>query len=246
MVVLDQITSNSAAVLPILELAQICKEAGAIVICDAAHSLVTLDVALYHRSPSPQPQLTDVVDAWITNCHKWFCSPKGAAFMWLGPALRPLVKPRVISHGYTPGKRLLSAFSWDGCRDYSALLTAPSGIALWEKRGLEAVRSYCRDTLLKGLDLLCESWKVALPVPRDMIRSMAIIPLPPRLKGINTQEGCNDTQAFPIQECLHREHRVELPVKHFAGRLYFRLSCHIYNTLEDFEKLNRTIRSIGP
>lgn len=28
--------------------------------------------------------------------------------------------------------RLLSGFSWDGCRDYSALLTMPSAIYIWQ------------------------------------------------------------------------------------------------------------------
>jgi hypothetical protein len=39
-----------------------------------------------------------------------------------------------------PGK-LLSAYSWDGCRDYSALLTMPTAISLWSSLAKKVKKS---------------------------------------------------------------------------------------------------------
>ena len=49
-VIIDQITSNTALNLPILELSKIGKNAGATVIIDAAHALFAQDIAIYNRN----------------------------------------------------------------------------------------------------------------------------------------------------------------------------------------------------
>ena len=166
LVVLDHITSNTAMVLPVVEIASICKSHGAMVVIDAAHSLFTEDVSIYPRkvdmgtrsSPSseesaqPGKHISDVADIWIGNCHKWLCSPKGAAFMWISPRISHRIRPAIISHGFqlreqqsngddatllpsvrgsSASDKLLSGFVWDGCRDYSALLTVPSVLKFW-------------------------------------------------------------------------------------------------------------------
>lgn len=89
-----------------------------------------------------------------------------------------------------PGK-LLSAYSWDGCRDYSALLTMPSAISLWssladkvresstednrqhentstvrrrqESQGsdLAILRNYNRSLLSEASQLLSKEWGVS-------------------------------------------------------------------------------------
>lgn len=39
-------------------------------------------------------------DYYTSNLHKWACSPKGAAFLWVHPAHHRSLKPLVTSHGY--------------------------------------------------------------------------------------------------------------------------------------------------
>ena len=67
-----------------------------------------------------------MVDYWITNGHKWLCTPKGCAFIWISPRMNTYTRPIIISHGFSPNnssspftdkKKLLSSFAWDGCRD---------------------------------------------------------------------------------------------------------------------------------
>jgi isopenicillin-N epimerase len=121
-VVLDQITSNTAIMIPIADLALISKEAGAIVVIDGAHSLFSQDCSIYkadqklHNPSEFSPSLAgingtqtklsiaDIADVWLTNAHKWMCSPKGCAFMWVHPRLALSLRPAIISHGYAPNE----------------------------------------------------------------------------------------------------------------------------------------------
>jgi selenocysteine lyase/cysteine desulfurase len=46
------------------------------------------------------------------------------------------------------------------------------------------------------------------------------------------------------QEILHHEHKIEVPVKCLEGRLYLRVSAHIYNTLDQYQHLAHTIKTL--
>lgn len=118
LVIIDQITSNTAFLMPTLELASIAKQAGALVVVDAAHAMMSTHVQIYPENiaktaiPSTlqgeygntrsDKCISDVVDIWLTNAHKWFCAPKGSAFMWVRPSVAPQLRPAVISHGFSP------------------------------------------------------------------------------------------------------------------------------------------------
>lgn len=164
-VIIDQITSNTAAALPVSEMARFSKAAGAIVIVDAAHALTAQDICIYdHINESSSIGHCGDIDVWLTNGHKWFCAPKGCAFMWVAPNLHRSLRPIIISHGYSLAHEnsrlnLLSGFAWDGCRDYSALVTVPSGIRFW-KDNADRFRKYNRTLLEDVRSLIMEEWKV--------------------------------------------------------------------------------------
>jgi hypothetical protein len=185
-------------ILPIVEIASICKSHGAVVVIDAAHSLFTMDISLYPREEGsseagrapftfekssfpiqPGQYISDVADVWIGNCHKWLCSPKGAAFMWISPKISHRIRPAIISHGFQLGQqqhqsdgedftflsldrgssapdKLLSGFIWDGCRDYSALLTIPSILKFWKNFSSVDKRLNRHDRIPVVLFLQCQ------------------------------------------------------------------------------------------
>jgi hypothetical protein len=130
LVIIDQITSNTALVLPTLKMARLARQAGALVVVDAAHAMMSTAVSIYpanskvnlevgqsaingkpadmsgrslsvgdNRSGSDDT-LSDVADVWLTNAHKWFCAPKGCAFMWVRPDVAVHLRPPVVSHGF--------------------------------------------------------------------------------------------------------------------------------------------------
>ena len=63
----------------------------------------------------------------------------------------------------------------------------------------------------------------------------ALVRLPSHLSG-SENEKKTSTDAKRIQDYFYSS-KVEVPVKCVNGVLYVRVSCHLYNTAEDFEKL---------
>ena len=243
-IIIDQITSNSALELPVMQIASICKAKGILVIVDAAHALFTIPSSL----PLPAIDREANIDVWLTNGHKWLCAAKGCAFMWVNPiTMRDSLRPAIISHGHSTNdnpRRLLSAFAWDGCRDYAAMITVPTAIDFWEQ--IREPQEYMRGLISDGDKLLRDAWDIHpddIPCPAEMVHKlpMRLVPLPARLKGIDTKRGNSDKEAFFLQEWLHHEHQIEVPVKHFSGRLFIRVSAHVYNSLEDFRILAKAI-----
>ncbi|RYY77947.1 hypothetical protein EON63_18040, partial [archaeon] len=70
------------------------------------------------------------------------------------------------------------------------------------------------------------------------------IPLPPRLQSKSTTSICTDQDAYILQEHLHHTHRIEVPVKCLGGRLYVRVSVHVYNDQRDLDRLIQVIRNM--
>jgi len=44
--------------------------------------------------------------------------------------------------------------------------------------------------------------------------------------------------ADDVQDDFHYDYGIEVPVKPINGRLYVRISAHVYNRMEDFESLS--------
>lgn len=190
LLVIDSVTSNTAIKMPVGRIARAVRKrqsswrSDLIIVADAAHSLQldgdirfpttrtktpsctgTQDTDTY-TNPDDESSL-EGIDAWITNGHKWACMPKGVAFMWTSPRLSAILRPCVVSHGFSipvpvasfyptrgadarlgDGGRLLSGFAWDGCRDYAAFLTVPSALAIWNV--LTGAREYNARLLMAG------------------------------------------------------------------------------------------------
>ena len=225
----DQITSNSALLLPIERISAVCAARGITVVVDGAHSLlnVPLDCASLRQAG---------VSYFITNAHKWFSSPKGVALLWVNPEFRSRIQPLVISHGSHHG--FTSAFIWDGCHDYAPMLTIPLCIDIWNTIGVSRVREYMFKLGRDAAILLAASWQTA-PLSTSLHTTMWLVELPSNCRNAATDTN-SSTDAKVIQDYLYRQY-IECPIKCLNGRLYVRISAHIYNTIHDYELLRDAI-----
>ncbi|ETL35532.1 hypothetical protein L916_12346 [Phytophthora nicotianae] len=239
LVVVDHITSNTAVTMPVKGIVQRCHAQGngIPVLVDGAHGLLNLSL-----------DLDDIgADYYVGNCHKWFGSTRGAAFLHVARQKGPTIEPRVISHGFFDGMQ--SAFMWTGLQDYSAWLALPQCIAFWRRQGVTATREYMHSLAQEAAELLYSRWEMPdhlareRQVPQHKRHAMRIVQLPTsrKLCGGVIVDGkdpkANSTDAKRVQDGLHSIHNIEVPVKCVDNRLYVRLSAHVYNCLEDFEKL---------
>lgn len=224
LVVLDLITSPTATILPVAEIARGARAAGAQVLVDAAHAPGHVDF-----------DVTALGADWVTgNAHKWLFAPKGAAFLWADPKAQDDLHPTVISHGY--GKGFQAEFAWTGTRDPSAWLAVPAAIDFYRRIGDRAIRTHNHDLARRAAELLLERFGTVAASPPAMRGAMATIALPTSLQGdIDTAKALNVR--------LWERHRIEVPIFAFAGRLWVRISAQVYNEMSEYEQLAAALRA---
>ena len=111
--VLDHVTSESALVFPLAEMAAVCRSRGVAVLADAAHApgMLPLDV----------PAIG--VDWYVANLHKWAHAPRSCGVLWAHPNRQAGLHPPVLSWGLDKG--FTAEFDWVGTRDPTPWLAAP-------------------------------------------------------------------------------------------------------------------------
>ena len=222
--VLDHITSESALILPVREIAALCRAKGISVLVDGAHApgAIPLDV----------PSLGV---AWYSaNLHKWGMTPRSSAFLWVAPEHREGLHPTVISWGLDQG--LHAEFDLVGTRDPSPFLAAPEAIAFMREIGVEAMQSHNHALAWEAARLLTDRWGTELGMPEEMVGAMATIPLPERL-------GSTPEDADRVRDLLLFEDRIEVQLHAWRGRLWVRVSAQVYNDLTDIERLDTAVRA---
>jgi len=222
--IVDHITSETALILPIQEIAARCKAKGVLLLVDGAHApgAIPLDLRAYD------------VDYYVGNLHKWAFAPRGCGFLWAAPERQKDLHPPVISWGLDQG--FTSEFDWVGTYDPSAYLAAPEGIAFMQDIGLEAMRSYNHTLVWEATQILTQRWGLGLRTPRTMIGSMVTLPLPESL-------GSTKEAAATLRDALLFEDRIEVPIMAIGGRLWVRISAQVYNDLSDIERFAVALES---
>jgi len=234
LVVLDAMPSNAPFLLPLDEAVALCRRKApeALVVVDAAHALGGFPLSLR----------TAKVDALFTNCHKWFCGPKGTAVLYVAPEHQSWVEPLVISHGF--GADFVSGFYWSGLTDWSSWLALDAVLKFWGALGLEPSRTYCNYLVQDAAEMLSEEWGTGLGIPAEMLGPMALIELPLLPALTDASQAYTYEQAEVVQNALFRR-KIEVPVKALSGRLYVRISAHIYNSIEEYEELRDVVLELA-
>jgi len=233
LVVLDAVPSNAPFVLPLEEAVALCrkKSPDAFVIIDGAHALGGLPLNL--RRP--------LADAFVTNCHKWFCGPKGSALLHIREEHQSWLHPLSISHGF--GSDTASGFYWTGLSDFTSWLALDSVLEFWDVAGFDSQRIYSQYMAINAAEMLTDAWGTDVGVPLHLIGPMALVELPV-IPALGSGSGMSYEQAEIVQNALYRR-SIEVPVKALSGRLYVRISAHIYNHIEEYEVLRDAVLELS-
>lgn len=239
LLLVDHVTSPTALVLPIADIARACAQRGVDVLVDGAHApgMLPLDIGALG------------VTYYTGNCHKWLCSPRGAAFLWVRPDRQGAVRPTTISHGANrtrPGRsRYLLEFDWTGTSDPTAVMcvgAAISAVGGMLEGGWPAVMRRNHELALHARDTLCDALGVASPAPDDMIGSLASIQLP----DADTAPPTHPFGLTAEQLRLRHEHGIEVPIVPWPAwptRLV-RVSAALYNGPSEYETLATALRDV--
>jgi len=229
---LDHVTSPTALVLPMERLVHELAGRGVDAVVDGAHAPGQIPLALDRMAPA----------FYTGNCHKWLCTPKGAAFLWVREDFRRSLRPLVISHGANSVRpdrtRFRAEFDWTGTADPTAFLAVPEAIRFLGSLfsgGIAELQARNRKLALDARSLLACALGVSLPCPDDLVGSMAALVLPgPPLPGTEPP-GLND----PLQDVLWEKHRIEVPIIRWPAlrSRILRISCQAYNRIDEYVAL---------
>lgn len=216
--IFDHITSESALVLPLAELASVCHARGVPVLADGAHAPGAIPLDL----PSTG------VDWYAANLHKWAWAPRSCGFLWAQPDRQATLHPVVISWGLDEG--YTREFDWVGTRDPTPWLAAPEGLRFMEELGRGAVQAWNHELAWASGRILTEAWATELGVAERDTGTMVTVPLP---------AGCGTTveDAVDLRNALLFEDAIEIQLHSWGGRLWTRVSAQVYVEHSDIHRL---------
>ena len=229
---IDTISSPTGIRMPFERLVRDLQGLDIDVLLDAAHGpgLVPLDI--------------DVLNAaYVTgNCHKWLCTPKGSAFLHVREDRR-FVRPLVISHGATlpesMGSRFRLEFDWTGTLDPTPWMCIPAAIdhlAPISPGGWRGIMERNRNLALKARSHIISEVGLKPVCSEDFVTSMAAFIIP-------------GESFFPDEDPLHGRllgrHGIQVPVQGWPphNRRYLRISAHLYNSIDQYERLAEALKS---
>jgi isopenicillin-N epimerase len=219
---IDHITSPTALILPIARLVRELDERGVDTLVDGAHV------------PGMIPLALDQIGAayYTGNCHKWLCSPKGAAFLHVRRDRQEDLHPTVISHGYSSGFH--AEFDWTGTAEPSAWLCVPEAIRYMGALlpgGWPALMAHNRATAIACRKVVQDAIGAKNAAPEHMLGSMAAVLLPQGAKGSVADNFDRDRVTTWV-----RERGIESWF-HDAPAPLLRISAQIYNDTEQYGRL---------
>jgi isopenicillin-N epimerase len=225
---LDHVTSETALVLPLAEMAAACRSRGVPVLVDGAHAPGAIEVDIASLG----------VDWYAANLHKWAFAPRSCGVLWAAPDRRRDLHPGVLSWGVTSGD-WLQEFDWTGTRDPTPWLAAPAALDFMrDVLGVDAMRSHNRALALASAAMLTRRWRRSWATPESMVGCMVTVPLPERF-------GAGDpATAQQLRDALLERHAIEVPVIARAGALWVRVSLQVYNDPADVERLAEAVDAL--
>jgi isopenicillin-N epimerase len=214
----SHISSATALRFPVEELCRQAREAGVMTLVDGAHAPSQLDLALDALG----------ADFYTGNCHKWLCSPKGAAFLYVRPEAQALLEPAIVSWDWEE-PAWPDRHRWRGTSDPSAYLAVPAAIDFQAEHGWSEVRRRCHELAVRAWRELSEQLGTEpLAQSEDEFVQMCTVRLPP----------C-DAQA--VWQRLFAEHRIEIAGQDWHGQPVLRVSFQGYNDADDLTALQEAL-----
>jgi isopenicillin-N epimerase len=220
--IIEHITSESALILPLKEIAGECHKRGVAVIADGAHAPGALKLDL--------PKLG--VDWYVGNLHKWAYTPRSSGFLWAVKERQKGLHPPVISWGLDKG--FTAEFDWVGTKDPSPFLASIEAMAFINELGFEKITSYNHDLAWEAAKLLSQRWGTTLGMNESFVGTMSTFCLPEKL-------GSTKEQAFLLRRSIFTQDKIEIQLHSWKGKLWVRVSAQIYNDMSDIDRLGKAI-----
>ncbi len=231
-IVVSHITSPTALIFPVAEIARRARHEGILTVIDGAHAPGQIDLNLEEIG----------ADFYVGNCHKWLCAPVGAGFLYARPERQPLLEPLVVSWGWQSrnpsGSPFQDYFEWIGTDDPAAYLSVPTAIAYQREHDWPAVRAACHSLAREARERIgaLTGLPHIAPDSPDWWAQMFAAPLP-----IADVEAMDE-----LKRRMWEERQVEAPITQWRDQFFIRVSIQAYNAPRDVDRLLEGLARLLP
>ncbi|KAJ3865500.1 PLP-dependent transferase [Lentinula novae-zelandiae] len=237
--VIDSVVANPAAAMPWKEMVKICKDVGIWTIIDGAHSVGQEDLHLADCG----------ADFFVSNCHKWLNTKRGAAFLWMPKESQKIMLTTIpTSASYvTPGPdrpetNIVSQFQYNGTIDYTTYLSVHVALQWREWVGGEAaIHQYCNNLAKQGGALLAQTMNTKVMDPNGEFTMAMVNVTLPFPSDFQAQYDASVGTALSNKLLARNMYAVT----YYHNSLWWtRASAQIWNELSDFEILGNALVTI--
>ena len=251
MVTFDHIASCPGAIMPVAQMARVCKQRNVpTVLADAAHALgqVRLDLRALEAAG---------VTHFMADAHKWLYSPKGSAMLWVTREAQASMYPSVVgavcsnsrTTNFDPAalanlSEFERRFQYTGTRDYTPLVAVADALRWREKVGESAILGYNHSLAVWGQEFLASEWNTETLVPPECTAFMAHARVPVSTPGAAAllnrrlrEERATHVMAFELPP---RAHLGETEATHWV-----RPCAQLFVSRGDFEHLAAATKELA-
>ena len=220
---LSHITSPTALIFPVEEIIALAKKNNILTIIDGAHVPGHIELDIKKLDP----------DFYCGACHKWMCSPKGVAFLYVKKEFQNIMEPLVVSWGYEAeypsSSQYLDYMQWQGTNDMSAYLTVPETINFLKENNWKENARNCRELNLWAKDLICQELNTYSLSSDEFLGQMTTI-------AFDFNDTISDKKEF------YNKYKIQIPFIKWNNKTYFRLSFQVYNSKDDIYNLISSLK----
>jgi len=214
--IVDQISSATAMVFPIGDLADLCRDRDVALVVDGAHAPALID------APA-----ADGVDFWTGNFHKWPAAPRATAGLVVAEKWRTKALPLIVSWSEYD-ERMPERFDMQGTYDYVPWIAAPESLRVLAELDWPVRRAQLSGLIDEGARVLAKALGTGIGEVVHPAATMRLVELP---------SSVDLTGGEALKMRVSRELKAEITLTGFDGRGFIRLSAHAYNSLQDYESL---------
>lgn len=216
----SHVTFTNGTIMPVAEIAALCRERDIICVVDGAHppGMIRVDLRAIDA------------DFYASSPHKWLCAPQGTGLLYMRDEWRTRLWPTLASGGWDDLELGAHRFNHLGTMDESRLAGLDAALRFQETIGHDTIEARIRELDAMLLEALGSIRGVRIMSPVDPALGVGLISF--TVDGISSLE---------LQRRMG-EANIRTRVVSEYGYGWMRLSPHVYSLESDIEGV---IRGIG-
>jgi selenocysteine lyase/cysteine desulfurase len=211
---LSHVLFTNGAVMPVREIADLCRGRGIISVIDGAHPPGMMRVDLRAIG----------ADFYATSPHKWLCAAQGSGLLYIAEPWRERLWPTLASGGWNDRALGAHRLNHMGTMDESRLAGLGAAVAFQQAIGVDPIEARQRELRHALTNLLQRRPGIRLHSPAESGAGMVSL-------------SVDGVDSAVLQQRLAGADNVRTRLISEHGLGWLRLSPHIYNTVEELEQV---------